>query len=101
LEDAFSYAGALSALSEAKEGLLSKALGINVTESSGTYAGQPSTCVNIKVHGSAVKYCVTKNGLLSYSSYGKGQYFELTKYSSHPPSSLFKLPAGATTVTIP
>jgi len=44
---------------------------------------------------------VTKQGLLSYSTSGAGEYFELTKYSSKPPSSLFSLPAGATTETVP
>jgi hypothetical protein len=33
---------------------------------------------------------------------GSGKsYFQMVKYSAHPSSSLFNLPAGATTVTIP
>ena len=43
---------------------------------------------------------MTKQGLLSYSGSGKS-YFEMVKYAAHPSSSLFNLPAGATTVTIP
>ena len=46
------------------------------------------------------KYCVTKQGLLSYA--GSSSFsFVLTKFTSKPSSSLFQLPAGATTVTLP
>jgi len=45
---------------------------------------------------------VTKQGILSYSgSASSSSYFELTKYSSKPPASLFSLPTGATTETLP
>jgi hypothetical protein len=45
---------------------------------------------------------VTKQGLLSYASSTSGSgYFELTKYQSKPPASLFALPAEATTQTLP
>ena len=91
----------MRALAEAKEGLVSKLLGIKVSSSSASYAGQPSTCVTVSVHGKGGKYCVTKQGILSYSGSSSSDYFQMTKYSSKPPASLFTLPAGATTVTVP
>ena len=56
-----------AALAEAKEGLVSKLLGIEVSSSSASFAGQPSTCVTVTVHGKGGRYCVTKQGILSYS----------------------------------
>jgi hypothetical protein len=100
IEALFSPAAALSAFSEAKEGLLEKSLGIKVSSSSVTIGGQASTCVSVTEHGSTGKYCVTKQGVLTYSG-ANNSYFELTKYSSSPPASLFQLPAGATTETLP
>ena len=70
-----------------------------MTTSSATFAGQPSTCVSVTVRGKAGKYCVTKQGILSYSGERSSSYFKLTKYSSKPSASLFSLPAGATTQT--
>ena len=100
-EGLFSGAAALSIFSEAEESAIAKALGIKISQSSATFAGQPSTCVTVTRKGQGAKYCVTKQGLLSYSGESKTDYFELTKYSAHPPSSLYTLPAGSTTVTIP
>lgn len=100
LEDIFSPTLALNAFTEAKEGLVSHLLSIKVTASSARFAGQASTCISVSVRGHSAKYCVTKQGLLSYSGSGSN-YFELTKYSKSPPSSLFTLPAGATTLTLP
>ena len=102
LETAFGPATTLSALAEAKQGLVSRLLGIKVSSSTVTFAGQPSTCVTVTVRGHGGKYCVTNHGILSYSgSSNSSSYFELTKYSSSPPASLFSLPAGATTATLP
>ena len=55
------------------------------------------------MRGRGGKYCVTKQGILSYAgaSNASSSYFQLTKYSSSPPASLFSLPAGATTATVP
>ena len=100
VENIFSPAVALGALAEAKQGLVSRLLGIKVTSSSASFAGQPSTCVTVTVRGKGGKYCVTKQGILSYSG-SSTSYFKLTKYSSKPPASLFSLPAGATTQTLP
>jgi hypothetical protein len=100
LEEIFSPEAALGAFTEAKEGLISRALGIKVTESSASFGGQASTCVSVTVKGKGGKYCVTKQGILTYSG-GAGSYFELTKFTTNPPASLFALPAGATTETLP
>jgi hypothetical protein len=100
-EDLFSGATVLSVFSEAEESAMARVLGIKLTQSSATFAGQPSTCVTVSEKGKGAKYCVTKQGLLSYSGTGSSDYFEMVSYSSHPPSSLFALPKGATTVTIP
>jgi hypothetical protein len=101
LEAIFSPAAALSAFTEAKESLGSHLLGIKVTSTSAMFAGQPSTCVTVAVKGNGGKYCVTKQGLLSYSGSSSSGYFELTKFSTKPAATLFALPAGATTVTLP
>jgi hypothetical protein len=101
LEDAFSPTVALNAFAQARQGAIARALGIKVSASTATFGGQPSTCVTVTVHGETGKYCVTKQGLLSYSGSPSSGYFELTKYSSKPSTALFTLPAGATTVTPP
>ena len=101
IEDLFSPAVALSAFAQAKEGLVSRALGVKVSSSSQTFAGQPSTCITVTVRKKGGKYCVTKEGVLSYAGTSSTNYFEMTSYSSKPPSTLFSLPAGATTVTLP
>ncbi|HEX3334160.1 MAG TPA: hypothetical protein VHS57_07450 [Acidimicrobiales bacterium] len=109
LEDLFSPTAAVAALTEAKQGLVSRtiarALGVNVSTSSGNYGGQSATCISVSARGKgAGKYCITNKGILAYattSNNAGSNYFELTKFSSSPSSSLFSTPAGATTVTIP
>jgi hypothetical protein len=101
LEDLFSPAIALAAFNEAENTRVARALGIHVSGSSATYGGQPSTCVTVTNRSKSGKYCVTKQGILSYVSTTGSGYFELTKYSSKPPASLFTLPSGATTETLP
>jgi hypothetical protein len=102
LEAAFSSTAALNAFNQAKaSGAVARVLGLKVSESSATIAGQPSTCISVTLHGQTAKYCVTKQGLLSYSGSSSAGYFKLTKYSAKPAASLFTLPAGATTVTLP
>ncbi len=100
LETLFSPATAAAAFGEAKEGLISRTAGIKVTTSSASIAGQSSTCVTVTVHGTVGKYCITKQGILSYSGTGKN-YFELKSLTKSPSNSLFDLPAGATTETLP
>ena len=100
-EDLFTGSALLGIFSEAEESAIARALGIKVSQSTATFAGQPSTCVTVTRKGQSGKYCVTKQGILSYSGNTKKDYFELTKYSAHAPTSLYTLPAGSTTVTIP
>jgi hypothetical protein len=101
-EDLFSGAALAGGIfAEAEETAVAHALGIKVSTSSGNFAGVSASCVTISKKGQSYKYCVTPQGILAYSSSGKSDYFELTKYSSRPASNLFQLPAGATTVTIP
>jgi hypothetical protein len=100
IEDAYSSTAALNAFAQARQGLVSRLLGIKVSSSSATFAGQPSTCVTVTIRGHSAKYCVTKQGILAYSGTGS-DYFELTKYSSNPSAGLFSLPAGATTQSVP
>jgi hypothetical protein len=98
--DIFSAGSVLTLFSEAEQTAVARVLGIKLSATSASFAGQPSTCVTISRKGNTGKYCVTKQGLLSYSGQGKN-YFKMVKYSAHPSSSLFTLPAGASTVTIP
>ena len=100
LEAAFSPTVALNAFAEARLGLVSRLLGIKVSSSSATFAGQPSTCITVAVRGHSAKYCVTKQGVLAYSGTSSNS-FTLTQYSSKPSASLFSLPAGATTQSVP
>jgi hypothetical protein len=102
LQNTFGPAAVVTALNLAKTELGSKLAGIKITSSSATFAGQPSTCVTVTGHGQGGKYCVTNKGVLAYlgDSSGSG-IFQLTSYSSKPPPSLFQLPSGATTQTLP
>jgi outer membrane lipoprotein-sorting protein len=101
LTSLFSTAPAEAALAEAQEGVVSRILGIKVSSSSAKFGGQAATCVSVTDHGKGGKYCVTKQGVLAYAGSSSSSYFELTKYSSSPSSSLFALPSGATTVSTP
>jgi hypothetical protein len=101
LVNAFSPALLLNVLNEAKVSAEARALGIHVTESTQKFAGQNATCLSATVRGQTGKYCVTNQGLLAYIGGTGGSTFKMTKYSGSPSPSLFKLPANATTVTIP
>jgi len=80
---------------------IARAYGIKVTTSTATFAGQPATCISATVRGKSGKYCVTNQGILAYVGSNGSSVFKMTKYSSKPPASLFSLPAGATTQTLP
>jgi hypothetical protein len=97
----FSPALLLNVLNEDKVSAEARALGIHVTTSTQKFAGQNSTCISATVRGQSGKYCVTNQGLLAYVGGTGGSTFKMTKYSSNPSPSLFKLPANATSVTIP
>jgi hypothetical protein len=101
LVNLFSPALLLNVLNEDKVAAEARALGINVTTSTQKFAGQNATCLSATVRGKTGKYCVTNQGLLAYVGGTGGSTFKMTKYSSNPSPSLFKLPANATTVTIP
>ncbi|HXQ63121.1 MAG TPA: hypothetical protein VN796_12365 [Acidimicrobiales bacterium] len=96
----FSPATILAGLKAAQTEAAAHAAGYNVSFSSGTYAGQDTTCANLSSSGNSVKYCVTGQGVLAYAS-SNGGSFALTSYSSSPPASDFSIPAGATVETIP
>ncbi len=97
----FSPATVLAGLREAQAEAGAHAAGYSLSFSSGSYAGQSTTCANISGAGHTAKYCVTKQGILAYVSSNSGGSFALTSYSSSPPASDFALPAGATVETIP
>ncbi len=101
LVDAFSPKAALSQLQAAQAAVASRVAGYNVSFSSATYAGQPSTCVTVKAQSAGWKYCVTNKGLLAYASSGPQQVFQMTSYSSDVSASDFALPSGATVMTVP
>lgn len=101
LVNAFSPTLLMSVLNEDKSAAVARALGIKVTTSTQKFAGQNATCLSATVRGKTGKYCVTNQGLLAYVGGTGGSTFKMTKFSSNPSPSLFKLPANATTVTIP
>jgi hypothetical protein len=102
IENLFSSATAAAALASAGAELHAHQTGLKVVSGTSTFAGQSATCVTVSTKGTKTgKFCVTKKGVLAYSGTSSTQYFQLTKFSSSPPSSLFSLPAGATTITLP
>jgi hypothetical protein len=101
LVNAFSPTLLLNVLNEDKTAAVARALGIKVTTSTQKFAGQNATCLSATVRGQTGKYCVTNQGLLAYVGGTGGSTFKMTKYSSSPSPTLFKLPANATTETIP
>jgi hypothetical protein len=80
--------------------------GDKVTSSTKRLNGFTMPCVDFHAAGvpGTSTICTASQGILGYVKVaGSPTSFELTKYSSSPPASLFKLPAGAkvTTITIP
>jgi hypothetical protein len=102
IENLFSSASAVAALTSAGAELRAHQVGLKLISGTSTFAGQSSTCITVTTHGSkTAKFCVTKKGILAYSGISSTQNFTLVKYSSSPAASLFALPAGATVITIP
>jgi hypothetical protein len=97
----FSPKQALTQLQAAQSALSSHIAGYNVSFSSASFAGQPSTCISTQANGASWKYCVTDKGMLAYASSGSNQTFEMTSYTSSVSPSDVALPAGATVVTLP
>jgi hypothetical protein len=79
--------------------------GVTVKSTSMKVNGFDLQCVVVrggKNNPSTSTWCVTSSGILGYVSVsGNGSAFEIKSYSSAPPRSLFKLPAGATITTLP
>jgi hypothetical protein len=80
--------------------------GDKVTKSTMTVNGFSMDCVDFQASGVAgtSTICTTSQGILGYVKVASDSTsFEITKFSTSPPDSLFQLPAGAkiTTVTIP
>lgn len=100
LTQLFSPQTALTDLRAVQAEAAASASGYTVTFSSGSYAGQSTTCANVSGKGTTEKYCVTKQGIFAYGSSATAT-LSLTSYSSSPPASDFAIPAGATVDTIP
>jgi hypothetical protein len=101
LVNAFSPKAALGQLQAAQAAVASKAAGYDVSFSSATFAGQPSSCVATKAASASWKYCVTDAGQLAYASSGLQQVFQMTSFTSSVSPSIFVLPPGATVMTVP
>ncbi|HEX3979926.1 MAG TPA: hypothetical protein VHW93_01820 [Acidimicrobiales bacterium] len=86
---------------------LSTALGVlkrgsDVTTSSATHGGLPSTCITADntSFGSQTTYCVADSiGILTYIG-GPSTTVALTHYSTNPAASVFSPPAGSTVLPI-
>jgi hypothetical protein len=83
-------------------------VGVSLTFTNTSIAGQPVRCANWTYHGSSATYCVTASGVLARvessggsNSSSSSSSFELTSFTTSPPASAFELPTGATVVTIP
>jgi hypothetical protein len=101
LVNAFSPNAALGQLQAAQAAVASKVAGHDVTFSSATFAGQPSSCVATEAASASWKYCVTDAGQLAYASSGPQQVFQMTSFTSSVSPSIFVLPSGATVMTVP
>jgi hypothetical protein len=77
--------------------------GDKVTSSSMTVNGFAMSCVDFVASGvpGTSTICSTSAGILGYVKVASdATSFEITSYSTSPPASLFKLPAGATVTTV-
>jgi outer membrane murein-binding lipoprotein Lpp len=77
--------------------------GDKVTPSSMTVNGFAMSCVDFVASGvpGTSTICSTSAGILGYVKVASdATSFEITSYSTSPPASLFKLPAGATVTTV-
>jgi hypothetical protein len=78
--------------------------GDRVSSSTMTVNGFTMKCVDLVAPGVAgtSTICTTAQGILGYVNVASDAVsFEITKFSTAPPSSLFALPPGATVTTIP
>jgi hypothetical protein len=78
--------------------------GDKVSSSTMTVNGFPMNCVDLRAPGVAgtSTICTTAQGILGYVNVASDAVsFEIEKFSTAPPSSLFALPPGATITTTP
>lgn len=100
LEDAFDSSTVSTLFGRLSSEVAAHAVGVDVSYSSQTIAGQPSTCVSATHSGQSGTYCVTHAGLLALEKTAS-ESFTLQSYSSIVSASDFSLPSGATVETIP
>ncbi len=96
LTDQYSSSGVSAALGVLKRGS-------DVTTSTATHGGLPSTCVTADntSFGAQVTYCVADSiGILTYIG-GPSNTVALTHYSANPEASVFSPPVGSTVVSTP
>jgi hypothetical protein len=79
--------------------------GYQVSFSSKTIDGQPSSCVDWTYKGASDTYCVTDKGVLAYvagkTANGETFTFTLAKFSSTVAKSTFALPKSAKVISVP
>jgi len=78
--------------------------GDTVTSSAMTVNGFSTQCVDFHAPGvpGTSTICTTAQGILGYVKVASDSTsFEITRYSTSPPASLFQLPAGAKVTTVP
>jgi hypothetical protein len=100
LESLFSPTTAKAFFQEAEAEVGTKVAGYSVSFSTESVAGLSSQCATVSGHGQTGKYCVAKNGLLTYAGSAEGS-ITLTSYKSSVPSTAFTPPSGATIITEP
>lgn len=100
LENLFSPTTAKAFFDEAEIEIGTKAAGYSVSFSTETFGGLTSQCATVTGHSQTGKYCVAKNGLLTYAGSAAGS-ISLTSYESNVPSTAFEPPSGATIITEP
>jgi hypothetical protein len=100
IEHLFSPTTAKAFFDEAEVEVATKEAGYSVSFSSGSYGGLSSECATVSGHGNTGKYCVARNGVLTYAGSASGS-ITLTSYTSNVPSTAFSPPSGATIITEP
>ncbi len=100
IESLFSPTSAKAFFHEAELEIGTKDAGYSVSFSSQSFAGLSSECATDTGHGQTGKYCVARNGLLTYAGYPGGS-ITLKSFTASVPSTAFSPPSGATIITEP
>lgn len=100
LQNLFSPTTAVGFFHQAAAEAAAKLAGYSVKFSSTTFGGLASECASVAVSGVSEKYCVSRNGLLTYAGSSAGSV-ELTSYSGSVPGGEFTPPSGVTIITSP